>query len=111
MLFALLLLTSQMIALSNLQNVRSLPLLIMNDTQYQCNGQNCVPSIEVYAANLRQCQMACTNYAQCRTVSYSLFDAKCEMFADISEYNGHLATQPGVITMTAVDSRRLSARE
>lgn len=101
----------QMIAPGHVQEIRTLTLLKMNNIQYQCTGQNCVPSVAVYVANLRRCQMACTDNAQCRTATYNQSDSRCEMFADIPEHNGYLMAQVGVITMAAIDSRRLSARE
>ena len=111
MLSTLLLLTMQMMASGGVPNIRTLTLFKMNNVHYQCTGQNCVPAIVVYAANLRRCQMTCIDNAECRTVAYNQSDRRCEMFADIPSNNGYLMTQIGIITMTAIDSRRLSAGE
>lgn len=95
----------------NAQDIRALTLSKMNNIQYQCAGQSCSPSIIIYALNLRRCQMTCIDNLQCRTVTYNQSDGRCEMFADIPGHNGCLMTQLGIITMTAIDSRRLSARK
>ena len=111
MLNTLLLLTMQMIASGGTQDIRTLTQSKMNNMQYQCTSQNCVPSTVVYAANLRRCQLVCIDNVQCRTWTYNQSNRRCEMFADIPEHNGYLTVQIGAITLTAIDTRRLSARK
>lgn len=86
-------------------------LLKTNNIQYQCANQSCLPSIIIYTSSLIQCQLACTNNLQCRTVTYDPSNKRCEMFADMPDQNGNLVAQGGIITMIAIDSRKLSACE
>ena len=111
MLRVLFLFLLETIGFVSVQDIYTLTLLKMTDTQYQCNGQSCSPAIVIYAANIRRCQMACTSNSQCRTFTYNQSDKRCEMFADIPAHNGYLLNQVDVITMTTIDSRKLSARK
>ena len=111
MLTTLFLLSLMFIESVNVQDIRTLTLLRMIDTEYQCTGQSCSPTIVIYASNVRRCQMACTTNSQCRTLTYNQSDNRCEMFADIPAHNGYLLNQVGTVTMTTIDSRKLSARK
>lgn len=111
MLSVLFLFLLEIIAFVNVQDIRTLTLLKMIDTQYQCTDQSCSSTIVSYTSTVRRCQMACTADSQCRTLTYNRSDNRCEMFADILAQNGYLLSQSGAVTMTTVDSRKLSARK
>lgn len=95
----------------SVQNIRTLALSKITDLQYQCVGQSCASSIVIYGTTLRRCQMACANDLECRTMNFNQSNGRCEMFADIPGNNGYLVTQVGIVTMTAIDSRKSSARK
>ena len=93
------------------QNTQSLLLSLVEDVKYQCSNLDCSPSIVVIASNLKNCQSICLSNLQCRTITFDPSTNQCEIFADIPSINGNLFTQVGVVTMTAVDERQLSARK
>jgi hypothetical protein len=93
------------------QDIRSLLLSKMIDIQYQCNNPGCSPSTIISVSNLRNCQLVCLSDTQCRTVTFDQSNQQCEVFSDIPSQYGQLLTQTGVVTMTAIDDRRLSARK
>ena len=83
----------------------------MNDVQYQCTNPGCSSSNIVFAANLKRCEMACLADANCRTVTFDQSNNQCQLFPDIPSQYGSMVTQPGVVTLTAIDNRLLSARK
>ena len=93
------------------QNIRSLFLSQVNDVKYQCVSPDCSPSTVVSASNLQNCQFVCLANTECRTITFDQSTNQCEVFADIPSENGDLLTQTGVVTMTAMDERQLSARK
>jgi hypothetical protein len=93
------------------QDIRSLLLSEMIDIEYQCNNTGCSPSTIISVSNLRNCQLVCLSDTQCRTVTFDQSNQQCEVFSDIPSQYGQLLAQTGVVTMTAIDDRRLSARK
>ena len=93
------------------QNTRFLLLSKTNDVKYQCNIPDCLPSTVVFAGNLRNCELICLANTQCRTITFDQSTNQCEVFSDIPSANGYLLAQTGVVTLTVVDNRQLSARE
>ena len=93
------------------QNIRSLFLSQVNDVKYQCNNSACLPSTIVSTSHSKDCQFICLSNAECRTITFDQSTNQCEIFADIPSVNGNLLPQAGVVTMTAVDERQLSARK
>lgn len=92
-------------------STRSLLLSLVNDVKYQCNDPACAPSTVVSISNSKNCQLICLSNADCRTITFDQSINQCEIFADIPSVNGNLIPQSGVVTMTAVDERQLSARK
>jgi hypothetical protein len=111
MLFKLLLLQLVFITHSISQDIRSLELLEMIDTKYQCNSPGCSPSTIVSTSSLRDCQIACLADAQCRTASFFQSISQCELFANIPDQYGTLLAEANVVTMTAIDNRKQSTRK
>ena len=99
------------IKLSITQDIRSLILSKVIDINYQCNNPGCSPSTIVPASSLKNCQLACLFNPQCRTVTFGQYNNECRLFPDIPSQYGDLIPEPGVVTMTAIDNRQLSARK
>ncbi len=95
------------LAKSDSQDIRSLELYQMSDTNYQCIDPACSPSTIVSVSDIRSCQIACLSDAKCRTVTFDHSTNVCQMFFDIPSVNGNLLTQAGVETMIAIDDRQL----
>ena len=93
------------------QDIRTLLLSKTNDLRYQCSDRDCLPSTITSVASMRMCEIACLAGNNCRTVTYDQFTKQCEQFADIPSQYGSLVAQAGVVTMTAIDDRQLSARK
>jgi len=86
-------------------------LSIVIDIKYQCNDPGCSPSTIVSVSSLKNCQFACLNDAQCRTVTFDQNSNQCELFSDIPSQYGTLLPQISVVTMTAINGIQLSARK
>lgn len=99
------------ITLSSAQEIRTLKLFKIDNVRYQCFQSGCSILTFGYVYNLRRCQMYCLSHLQCRTVTYESSTHRCELFIHIPGQYGDLVAQIGVVTMTAVDERRLSARK
>jgi hypothetical protein len=99
------------IAQSDSQQMNTLLLTEMNDVRYECTEPGCSSSMISSASSLRTCQRTCLMNPNCRTITFDQSRNQCEIFADISSQYGSLMTQIGVVTCTAVDDRRLSARK
>ncbi|CAF1098455.1 unnamed protein product [Adineta steineri] len=80
-----------------------------NNVQYQCVDPGCTPPTTISVASRIRCEIACLSDVTCRTVTYDQSNSQCELFADTSNQYGTLVAQPGVVTMTAIDDRQLSA--
>jgi hypothetical protein len=93
------------------QDIRTLLLYKMSDTQYECIDSGCSPSTITFVSNLMDCQIACLSDANCRTVTFDQFSKDCELFPDTPSQYGNMAAQTGVVTMIAIDNRELSARK
>ena len=93
------------------QDIRTLKLSKIIDAKYDCTNQGCSPLSIVHVSNLRACQIACISDTQCRTVNFYQSNNQCELFADIPEQYGSFLTQANVVTMTAIDDRKLFARK
>ncbi len=93
------------------QEIRSLLLSEMMNIKYQCNSTGCSPSTIVSVSSLVDCQLVCLMNTQCRTITFDQSNDKCEVFSDIPSQYGDLLVQTGVVTMTAIDDRELSARK
>lgn len=92
-------------------SIRTLLLSEIMNTEYQCNDLGCSSHTAVNAANLLSCQITCLNDNQCRTTTYDLASHRCALFSDIPSAYGELLPHAGVVTMTTIDQRRLSARK
>lgn len=93
------------------QDTRSLLLSKMIDIKYQCNNVGCSPSTIISVSSLRNCQLVCLSNTQCRTVTFDPSNQQCEVFSDIPSQYGQLLAQTSVVTMIAIDDRRLFARK
>lgn len=93
------------------QDIRTLELSEIIDAKYDCINQGCSPLTIVHVSSLRTCQIACLSGTQCRTVNFYQSNNQCELFADIPDQYGSFVAQVGVVTMTAIDDRKLSARK
>ena len=91
------------------QDTRTLMLSIVTNIKYQCDNPGCSPSTIVSVSSLRNCQFVCLNDAQCRTVTFDEYSNQCELFSDIPSQYGNLLAKTGVVTMTVIDHRQLSA--
>lgn len=98
-------------AFSVSQNVRTLQMVRVNDVRYSCNNTGCSPSTTVSQSNLLHCEMACLANTDCRTVSFAQSNKQCVIFVDIPNQFGNMLAQPGVVTSSTIDERRLSARK
>jgi len=83
----------------------------MIDFKYDCTNQGCSPLSTAYVSSLRACQIACLSDTQCRTVNFYQSNNQCELFADTADQYGSYLAQMDVVTMTAIDNRKLSARK
>lgn len=92
-------------------NVRTLYLSKFNDRKYQCNTSGCSPSTILSTSNVQNCEIACLNDQQCRTLTYSSNTHQCQIFVDIPSEYGNLSTNTGSITMIAIGERQLSTRK
>ena len=86
-------------------------LSIANNINYECDNSGCSPSTIVSVSSLRNCQYVCLTDAQCRTVTFDENSNQCELFSDIPSQYGNLLAKTGVVTMTVIDDRQLSACE
>ncbi len=93
------------------QEIRSLSLSKMTNIKYQCNSTGCLPSTIVSVPGLLDCQFVCLMNRQCRTITFDQSNHQCEVFSDIPSQYGDLLVQTGVVSMTAIDDRELSARK
>lgn len=93
------------------QNVKTLYLSKINDVRYQCVDPGCSALNNISTTDLRDCQVACLSDMSCRTLTYDQSNNRCQLFADIPSQYGDLVTHVGVVTMTAIDERQLSARK
>lgn len=83
----------------------------LTDTRYQCSTPRCSPSTVVSTSNIQNCEIACLDNEQCRTVTFDSNTHQCEMFLDIPSKDGSLSINLGSITMIAEGERELSARK
>ena len=93
------------------QNIRTIYLSELSNTKYECADPSCSSSIVTFTVNLMNCQINCLSYNNCRTATFNQFNKQCELFPDIPSQYGNMVTQTGIVTMTAVDDRKLSARK
>jgi len=93
------------------QNIRTIKLSEMIDTKYDCANQGCSPFNIAHVSSLKACQIFCLSVIECRTVNFYQSNNLCELFVDIADEFGIYVQQIDVISMTAIDDRKLSARE
>lgn len=85
------------------QEIRTLQLHKIGDTNYQCSDPCCSPSTNLSVANLEHCQIACLFASNCRTVTFDQSNNNCQLFSDTSSEYGNISLQAGIETMVAVN--------
>jgi hypothetical protein len=108
---AIVLLLLTIIAQSASQNIRTLLLSKTKDVRYQCVDPGCSSPTTITVATLIACEIACLSNVNCRTATYDQSNSDCKLFADVPSQYGNIVAQAGVVTLMAIDDRRLSARK
>ena len=93
------------------QDLRTIKLNKMFGIEYQCTHEHCSMSTVLFTPNLTKCQIACISNAQCRTVTFEPSSYRCELFPDMANNYGQFVLNPNVVSLVAIDDRRLSARK
>lgn len=91
------------------QSVNYLYLLALTDTKYECNIAGCSPPITITISKLQDCEIACLQYEQCRTITFNSNTNHCEISVDIPSQLGNLLAHIGSTTMIVNDERKLNA--
>lgn len=91
------------------QNIRSLYLTQLVNTQYECNSSNCSLSILISSSDLVSCRIACLSNEQCQTATFNRNNNQCNIFADIASQYGTLSSHFNVTTMIANNRTQFSA--
>ncbi len=96
---------------SESQYFNTILLTAMNDVRYQCISPGCSSPIIMSVSNVRACQIACLMDNNCRTATFDQSINQCELFANISNENGSMIAQAGVVALTVIERTQKSARK
>ena len=93
------------------QDIRAITFHQIIDTLYQCIEPGCSSFNTLLLPSISDCEWTCLSEIQCRTITFDPSNNHCNVFIDIPSQYGYLLSHVGIITMTAIDDRQLSARE
>ncbi|CAF4401721.1 unnamed protein product, partial [Adineta steineri] len=79
---------------------------IMTGSQFHCVNTTCAPFTTVIVSNIFECQLACLAKFQCKAAKYQQSTSNCDLFGDLSNYNGTMVVNINVITMMVTDDTR-----
>ncbi|CAF1049681.1 unnamed protein product [Adineta steineri] len=78
----------------------------MTGSQFHCVNTTCLPFTTVIVSNIFECQIACLAKFQCKAARYQQSTSNCDLFGDLSNYNGTMIVNINVITMMVTDDTR-----
>jgi hypothetical protein len=90
------------------QNTQPVLVARVIDVKYAGNYPGSSPSTIIYVSTLENCQMACSNYAGCRTVTFDPYSNKCGLFFDSPKSNCKPLPQGGVATTVTSNGNQVS---
>ena len=88
------------------QNIRSVRMLIVNGSQFQCKNTTCPPAATFTVINILQCQTACLNQNHCTGAIFYLSSFNCELFDGALSSNGNMLVSTGVTSMVVINGTR-----
>ncbi|UJR19988.1 hypothetical protein I4U23_023122 [Adineta vaga] len=86
--------------------MQSLLMTLIVGQKFQCAQTTCFPFLSLTTANIRNCQIKCLVYTQCKAVTFHESTLNCELFINISDQIGNMLSDTDVITTITIDETR-----
>ncbi|CAF1049715.1 unnamed protein product [Adineta steineri] len=75
--------------------------------QLHCVNKTCVPCTTVIVLNIFECRTACLAKFLCKAATYHQSTSNCDLFVDLSMYNGTMLLDMNIVTMIVTDGTRI----
>ncbi|CAF1294086.1 unnamed protein product [Adineta steineri] len=91
------------------EDIRSIAMSLMIDFKFQCANTTCLPFVNIFTSNVRNCQVACLIQSQCTAATFHRSTSNCELFDNMVNQNGNMLTEADTTSMNIISGTRFPA--